>query len=196
MPSFDAAWYDEAMTSEGSRALEPLESSPWQQLYQEAALLVRNTNALVIDLGCGTGRFVEQLYRNGHQAKVIGVDFAPEVLHAARRYTRKRPAEYELCDLTQWQPPAVRPGNTIFTCLEVLEHLEDDLELVRRIPPAHTFIFSVPNFESASHVRWFRGAGDVWARYDRLLELRAWRLLLHGDKATHLVEAIRRKDSW
>lgn len=196
MPLHDAAWYDEAMASEGALAMEVLENSPWLQLYEAAAKLVTNRSAAIVDLGCGTGRFIEQLYRNHHQGHAVGVDFAPAVLDAARRYTRKRPATYELCDLRQWKAPFPLPGNTIFTCLEVLEHIEDDLDLVRRIPPGHTLVFSVPNFESASHVRWFHGAGDVWERYSPLLSMESWQILVHGDKATHVCKAFRRHDSW
>lgn len=195
MPSYDADWYAEAMTSEGARALEPLERSPWLQLYEEATKLIP-VNAEVIDLGCGTGRFIELLFRNKHYGKVTGVDFSEQVLEAARRYTRGRPVEYQLCDLNNWRQPETFAGNTVFVCLEVLEHLEYDLDLIGRIPPEHRLIFSVPNFDSASHVRWFHGVGDVWHRYERLLTFESWRLLRHGEKATHLVEARLKSDSW
>ena len=192
---FDAAWYDEAMATEGARALEPLESSPWLQLYQAAAKLIAN-NREVVDLGCGTGRFIEQLYRYGHYGNVTGVDFAPAVLEEARAYTRGRPAEYQLADLADYKAPFPLPGGIVFTCLEVLEHIHDDLSLVERIPPGRTFVFSVPNFQSQSHVRWFHGVGDVFFRYSHHLEFVSWRLLRHGDKATHLLETVRRSDGW
>jgi trans-aconitate methyltransferase len=191
----EADFYDRAMTEEGSPAMLPLEMSPWLPLYEEACSWISPPHP-VVDLGCGTGRFIECLLNGINYGPVEGVDFSPSALREAARIL---PDDTQLtnADLRTWEPNPNRLGNTTYVVLEVLEHLEDDLGLVRRIPPGHQLVFSVPSYESESHLRKFRNAGDIWARYANLLEFRRWSLILIDDrKAIHVCDTIRRQDAW
>jgi len=67
---------------------------------------------------------------------------------------------------------------------------------VRRLPPGHRFIFTVPNFDSESHIRVFRSVGELWERYDSLLYFRLWRMVGSERQGIHICEARRRGDSW
>jgi trans-aconitate methyltransferase len=197
---YDATWYDTVMVEDGSPALEPLESSPWLETYDRVARMI-DPHEEVVDLGCGTGRFIELLYRREHYARVTGVDWSATALAEARAYATAKhheaPApDWLLCDLDEWRPDPLRSGNTVFVCTEVLEHLEDDLNLVRRIPPGHRFIITVPNFDSESHVRKFVGAGDIWARYASLLHIRSWSMVGSERQGIHVCETRRREDAW
>lgn len=196
----DAKWYDQAMTEPGAPALLPLEESGWLPLYTEAARWPE-PHAEVVDLGCGTGRFGHALWLAEHYARYTGVDFSEGALVEARRYLSKlhgdRERQYVLADLREWEPDADRASNAVYVCLETLEHLEDDIDLVRRIPPGHRLIFSVPNYESESHVRTFRNVGDAWGRYEHLLSFRRWsRIDIDSSKVVHLYDTSRRADSW
>lgn len=199
----DARWYGEVMTEEGSPAMLPLDESPWLPLYLEAARLI-DPHEHVVDLGCGTGRFIQQLYNRGHYAPIVGVDWAAAVLEEAVRYCMPLEEDaplptFLLADLVgEWKPDVDRAGNTVYTCFETLEHLPADLDVVARIPPGHRFIFSVPNYWSASHERWFPNVGDVFRRYEELLAMRRW-IYVPIDwptKMLHLVEGRRRSDTW
>jgi 2-polyprenyl-3-methyl-5-hydroxy-6-metoxy-1,4-benzoquinol methylase len=179
----------------------PLEESPWRELYEVAAAMISSSRP-VVDLGAGTGRFAEQLRRRGH-GSYTGVDFSPAAIDECRRYVplfdvdTDWNAEFEVCDLRDWTADADRASGTVFVCLETLEHLADDRDLVRRIPVGHQFVFSVPNHESEAHLRIFKDVGDAWRRYGDLLEFRAWALI--GDGATnriHVYRTVRRLDSW
>ena len=197
---YDAAWYDDVMVEEGSPAMEPLETSPWLTTYEYVAQMI-DRHEEVVDLGCGTGRFIELLYRNGHYARVTGIDWSVTALAEAQSYAHPKDAETPptdwICqDLDEWRPDPLRAGNTVFTCTEVLEHLEDDLGFVRRLPPGHRFIFTVPNFDSESHIRVFRSVGELWERYDSLLYFRLWRMVGSERQGIHICEARRRGDSW
>jgi trans-aconitate methyltransferase len=197
----EADFYDVAMTEEGSPAMLPLEMSPWLPLYEEACSWIPAPHP-VVDLGCGTGRFIECLLNGINYGAVEGVDFSPSALREAARISTygeygKHDVMWTTADLRNWEPDPNRQGNTTYVALEVLEHLEDDLYLVRRIPPGHQLVFSVPNYESESHVRTFRNAGDIWARYANLLEFRRWSLVSIDDrKSIHVVDSVRRTDSW
>jgi 2-polyprenyl-3-methyl-5-hydroxy-6-metoxy-1,4-benzoquinol methylase len=198
--TYDATWYDEVLVEDGSPAMEPLESSPWLETYTRVAAMI-DPHEEVVDLGCGTGRFVELLYRNDHYARVTGVDWSMTALAEAQAYAKPRhaeaaPPDWKLSDLMEWRADGLRAGNTVFTCMEVLEHLEDDLGFVRRVPPGHRFLITVPNFYSESHVRIFAHVSEVFDRYERLLDFRSWSKVGSDRQGIHVCETIRRADSW
>lgn len=198
--TYGADWYSEVMVEDGSPAMLPLERSPWLTTYERVAAML-DPNEEVVDLGCGTGRFIELLYLNGHYAQVTGVDWSVTALAEAQSYAtsmveKAPPPNWELCDLTEWLPDGLRAGNTVFTCMEVLEHMEDDLALVRHVPPGHRFLITVPNFHSESHVRIFTSPGAVWERYAHLLMFRSWSMVGSERQGIHVCETIRRSDSW
>jgi 2-polyprenyl-3-methyl-5-hydroxy-6-metoxy-1,4-benzoquinol methylase len=195
--TYNAAWYDEVLIEDGSPAMEPLETSPWLETYERVAKMI-DPHEEVVDLGCGTGRFIELLRRNGHYALITGVDWSAAALEEAFGYatTKDFMPSFRREDLREWRPDGLRAGNTVYTCTEVLEHLEDDLGLVRRIPPGHRFLFTVPNFDSESHVRTFARVGDLWERYAGLLMFRSWSMAGSERKGIHVVEAVRRADAW
>jgi SAM-dependent methyltransferase len=195
--SFTAEWYDTAMTEPEAPAMLPLEESPWLPMYEALAAMV-SPHEEVVDLGCGTGRFLELLRRNGHYGRLIGVDWSSSALDEALRYfggTSDEPS-FRLEDLRTWKADLDRAGNTVYVCSEVLEHLQNDIALVREIPPGHRFLFTVPNFDSESHVRTFPGAGDLWGRYGSLLRFISWRMVGEERKGIHGVETVRRSDAW
>jgi len=196
---YDATWYDEVMTEPDAPAMLPLEESPWLSMYEALARWIE-PHEEVVDLGCGTGRFIELLRRNGHYAQLTGVDWSASALEEAFEYFggkgSDRMPSFRLEDLCEWEPDADRAGNTVYVCSEVLEHLEDDLGLVGRIPPGHRFLFTVPNFDSAAHVRIFTRVGDLWERYAGLLTFRSWTMVGSERKGIHVVETSKRTDAW
>lgn len=50
-------------------------------------------------------------------------------------------------------------------CLEVLEHIEKDLQILSNIREGTHIVFSVPNFDAPSHVRWFISPRQIKKRY-------------------------------
>jgi trans-aconitate methyltransferase len=182
------------MTEPDAPSMLPLEESPWLAMYETLAGMIA-PHEEVVDLGCGTGRFLELLRRNGHYSALTGVDWSPAALDEALRYfggNVKEPS-LRLEDLTEWTPDPDRAGDTVYVCSEVLEHLEDDSGLVERIPFGHRFLLSVPNFDSQAHVRYFTDLGDVQDRYNDLLEIRSWHKVDAGGwRCFHVVGAVRR----
>jgi trans-aconitate methyltransferase len=184
-----ASWYDEVLP--GSRALDPLEASSALPVYQAArAMLTRDP---IIDLGCGTGRFAELLHRSGF-SKYRGFDFAPSVVEEARSYCTA--FEFDVADVRGWEHGPDLPDVCCYVLLEVLEHLDDDYDALRRIPPGCPIVFSVPNFWSASHVRRYAQPGDVFARYGTLLDFSAWQSVAFPTpgRRVHVFQAERRAD--
>lgn len=190
-------FYDAAMTGEGEPAMLPYEASPWLPIYQEAARWIPSSGS-VTDLGCGTGRFAGYLISaTSFYGFFCGVDFSPASIAEAERYVgNPERVMFKVEDLRTFQPVQMVP-NEVYTCLEVLEHLDDDLGLIRRIPAGAQFVFSVPSYMSASHVRCFHTLGSVFERFGAFLRIRRWSLIDFGaGNVVHVCDSIRRTDSW
>jgi 2-polyprenyl-3-methyl-5-hydroxy-6-metoxy-1,4-benzoquinol methylase len=187
-----ADWYDVALTEGDAKAMLPLEESPWLKMYQAAASLIPATDQPIIDLGCGTGRFARLLVDEGF-LNVSGMDFAAKAIEEAELYVPE--AVFSVTDLREFTVNDEIEGGTVFTCLEVLEHLEDDLDLISRIPAGLRLIFSVPNYWSESHLRRFITPRDVFDRYGGLLEFDAWQMVpMTTSHAIHVFRSRRRPD--
>lgn len=163
MQAKEAEWYNEVLPD--CWGIVPLDESPALPTYEAAASLLW-TGRPVVDLGCGTGRFAELLHRRGF-TEYVGFDFAEDVVAEAERYCTAPGFEFYVDDLRYMIFHTGRPVN--YVLLEVLEHLDDDLGLLRRLPASASVVFSVPTFESESHVRTFPEVHDAVSRYDDLL---------------------------
>lgn len=53
---------------------------------------------------------------------------------------------------------------------ELLEHVDDDLGVLRQIPRRTLTLFSVPNFDDPAHVRYFSSETAVGRRYRGLFD--------------------------
>jgi trans-aconitate methyltransferase len=158
-------YYDNNVT----RVNLPLEESPWGELYQMAASLLPPPEdcSTVVDLGCGTGRFAKLLCDRGY-TKYWGIDFSEVRIREARRYVPD--FEFSVANVfDEWVQEKLRKFN-LFILLEVLEHVNDDLKLLSTLPSDSRVVFSVPNYDSAGHVRFFRISDDVTRRYEETLD--------------------------
>jgi trans-aconitate methyltransferase len=145
-----AEFYDRRYAEVGESKAER-----YQPLYAAAAALIPDA-ADVMELGCGSGGFAALICDRTYY---WGLDFAPGLIEAARQ--RLPNAVFEVADLRT----AVIPRADVYVALEVLEHLDDDLGLLARLPRGARVVLSVPSFDSASHVRFFAASGSARARY-------------------------------
>jgi 2-polyprenyl-3-methyl-5-hydroxy-6-metoxy-1,4-benzoquinol methylase len=140
--------------------------SPHLMMYKIAeGLLAEVWESHILDLGCGTGQFAHYLWDNGYMT-YLGVDFSETAIGIAHGLS---PQAFEVADVRTYEPKW-EDFNTV-VMLEVLEHLTDDLELIKKIPEGKDVIFSVPNFDDPAHVRHFTSKEEVYARYDNLINI-------------------------
>lgn len=175
-----AEFYDTILADPEALGLIPLEQSPWLPLYRAAAALIPAHMSLA-DLGCGTGRFAKLLNRPDY----IGIDFSVAAINEATRYADGF-GTFIVGDLRD----IPLPDAGTFVLLEVLEHLEEDIALLRRIPVGALVVLSVPSYESEAHLRQFEAPGSALDRYEDVLELCQWqriRLRLRHDRYWHLI---------
>jgi len=116
---------------------------------------------VIIDLGCGPGQFADMLYDYFEKdVKYTGVDFSGVAVKLARELV---PYTFRCFDIFDYMRRNEEYNKILL--LEVLEHIEEDVRLVEMIRPGTEIILSVPNYNSAGHVRVFEGVEQVSERY-------------------------------
>ena len=101
----------------------------------------------------------------GKVRSYVGLDFAPRLISEARRYEPR--GDFRVADLRT--DPI--PDAEVYVANEVLEHLDNDLGLLRRLPKGSTVVLSVPSFDSRSHVRHFPKPSSARNRYGAALHI-------------------------
>ena len=159
-----AMWYDKVYATSKAYTEDPINTG-WYSLWKRICSLV-NKDDHVLDLGCGPGHLGEML--QGRCAAYTGVDFSSEALAMAR--TRVPWGVFYENDLRGVQS-ILYARASIVVLSEVLEHIKDDREILKSIPSGTKIIVTVPNFDCASHVRYFETSDNVIRRYQGLINI-------------------------
>ena len=112
-------------------------------------------------MGCGPGQFAELLRYQGI-TRYVGFDYS----HAAIAIARKRLPEVDFrVDDARISKLYSSVPHDIVICTEVLEHIEEDLQVLSAFRPGVRVIATVPSYDSHSHVRFFKNTDEVLTRY-------------------------------
>jgi SAM-dependent methyltransferase len=156
----------------GFRMTEKYQTSGDDSVYRPVWELVLTALSahqakIVLDLGCGPGQFAEFILARS-TVKYFGYDFSPEAVQRARNRTLER-ATFDTADLTMRPLPFPEIYDTV-VATEFLEHVTEDLAIIRALHPGTRLIASVPNFDSFGHVRFFGAEEAVRARYRHVVD--------------------------
>jgi len=121
----------------------------------------------IIDLGCGVGYFAKILYGLGY-LDYIGLDFSEDILNLAKKHMPHY--SYIKANLYSKKARIIISNNSLFTMIETLEHISEDVDVIKSMPKQSTIIGSVPSSQSAGHVRVFSGPSAVVARYEKIID--------------------------
>jgi 2-polyprenyl-3-methyl-5-hydroxy-6-metoxy-1,4-benzoquinol methylase len=114
-----------------------------------------------IELGCGTGQFT-QMFNDNLNLPYIGIDFSDEAISQAQL---RNPSMKFVCD--DIRSIDMSQYDTIIA-FEVLEHIEDDLNILESLKSKQKIVFSVPNYMSRLHYRCFKSKDEINTRYKLL----------------------------
>ena len=141
----------------------PYRTSAYYPMFNAAAkMLLAARPKSVLEVGCGTGQMA-QLLMDRSEIDYQGFDFSPLAVEKAQRRTGA-PQRFSVADATVAQTYEGRRYDAI-VCTEVLEHIEQDLETISHWKSGAFCVCSVPNYDSDTHVRYFRSEEEVRARY-------------------------------
>lgn len=116
----------------------------------------------VLEIGCGPGQLAEFLVDQGVR-RYVGFDFSRVAIDMAR--AKNLPgARFEVDD-ARTSSLYEEAAGAYLVCTEVLEHVEEDVTILDRIPPGTPCVCTVPSFPYESHVRHFETADAVRRRY-------------------------------
>lgn len=118
----------------------------------------------VLDVGCGPGQFAEYLLRKIPHVYYQGIDYSQTAIEAAR--LRCTTAQFYVNDLMHDDILKEFEAD-VYVVLEVLEHIEHDLDLLSRLKKNKKIIMSVPNFDAIGHVRFFSSQNEIYERYSK-----------------------------
>lgn len=129
-------------------------------------MLDRNTK--ILEIACGVGQFANMLFDAGF-TNYQGFDFAAEGIKIAKERNPLHQEKFFVADA--FEAPEVAEQHDLVICFEMLEHINKDLELLRRIPSGTKVLLSVPNFDDPYHVRYFTSEKEVYERYKEVINI-------------------------
>lgn len=168
-----ATFYDE-MYASSEEYRKPFWQSRYYFLWTVIVDRLRQAHAKqLLEIGCGSGQFAELLYRD-FPIGYTGLDLSQEGIAQAQS---KGLGEFQFEAGDALQSPLLNGNYDSVVCMEVLEHIERDRELLQRIQPGVRCLCTVPNFPYRSHVRHFENEQQVHERYGELFnDISVWGL--------------------
>ena len=161
----------------------------YRPLYQEVVNLLPEGQARIIDLGCGVGYFARFLLEKGYKY-YVGIDFSEHMIELAKKQAPD--FEYMLLDLYDSRLKRLIAKHRIFTILETLEHISNDLKVLKNLPSGATIIGSVPSSKAEGHVRIFKGPWDVSRRYSSMIKFDFFKpLIINKRKPKNIITVFR-----
>ena len=163
--------YDSLYTDGGFEGVYnlPYRHSTYYPLFKQVLRQVLQSNAQsILEVGCGSGAFAHMVMEKTN-LKYQGFDFSSVAVTKAVARTGRDGVFYE-GDATTRAPYEGRQYDCV-VCTEVLEHIEKDIDAISQWPSGTFCVCSVPNFDADSHVRFFRTADEVRARYRSAIDI-------------------------
>jgi len=157
-----ADWYNQAFKQVAEYSLHYTESSYYFLWTVLTDRILRSRAGSILDLGCGPGQFASLLHDKGVR-NYRGADFSSMSIDMAR--SRCPYFDFVVVDLAE-SDLLERFSYDCVVALEFLEHVEFDLDIIRRIRNGTKFFGTVPNFPYDSHVRHFANEIEVRTRYE------------------------------
>jgi len=125
----------------------------------------------ILDIGCGTGQFAQFLFEH-KELDYTGVDFSGKATEIARKRNYLQPEETTppmfIC-ANAFSDMVWREEYDAYIIMETLEHIEKDLLLLSKVPQGKFVILTVPTFDDAGHVRYFKTKEEALNRYGKFL---------------------------
>lgn len=166
---FKAEWYDERYKVGGHKKeyfKEP-EKCIYYPLWKEVIRLLKKKDR-ILEIGCGAGQLAKMLIYSQFNY-LRGFDFSEEAIFLSlSNLPFNHRDKIQVGDVYDKEMYDVDYDTVI--CCEVFEHLNGDREVLMNIKKDTKIIFTVPNFDSKSHMRYFNDASEIRDRFKDLVK--------------------------
>ena len=125
-----------------------------QKEMREMAIDWVDPLANIIELGCSSGNFAMELQKRGIR-NYIGIDILKNKIKEAK--SKIPDMAFMCCDIIE--NLYMLKGATQFISFQCLEHIKQDLDVLKSLNERTKVILSVPNSPYKGHVRWFELEG-------------------------------------
>lgn len=158
----------------------------WEKAFSFIVEMERELK--ILEIGCGPGQFAQLLFERG-VTEYQGFDFSDKAIEMAKRTNKMYHEKFHVGDAFETKMFDNYSYNLVII-FEVLEHIEEDIAVLEKIKEDTTILFSVPNFDSPGHVRWFNSIFDIYERYKFVLDIQSINIhKLAGENKIYLVKA-------
>ena len=166
-PVKPAAYYDQLFDNKIEFHVHYKRSYYYVHWTQVIVFLGKIDSPRILEIGCGTGQLAEYLKDENLAQGYCGFDFSAGAVERARRRVDLNFIHGDALDKNMY-----RGNYNTVICLEVLEHIQEDVEVLSFIAEGTHIIFSVPNFDDPSHVRWFTSERQIKRRFFRFVDIK------------------------
>jgi 2-polyprenyl-3-methyl-5-hydroxy-6-metoxy-1,4-benzoquinol methylase len=129
-----------------------------------------------VDIGCGLGYF-DALYLSKHTSSFICADISKVAIERAKHHFPEFADKFIVLDAKNINSVKFKYNTVVMT--EVLEHIENDIELISKLKKGTKVIFSVPFVEivvAKTHLRKY-SKEVVLERYSELLKIKKIKII-------------------
>lgn len=180
----DSSYYNSVFSTSKKYKLNPQELTVYYVLWNFARdYIIKNNIKLVIDIGCGPGHLAQVL--QDLDIKYIGIDFSSVAIEQAKERVSKNNFTFINADAIGFNYNELigdyNINDILVTSFEFLEHVNKDLEVIKSILPNIKCCFSVPNYNSKGHVRFFKNSKALNKRYSTVMKIDNIIEKKHGD---------------
>jgi len=151
----------------GAGYLKPGYFEKFGYIYAEMVDFLPDEFEKIIDLGCGPGFFAKVLIEKHPYADYMGIDFSFNMISHSKKLMPE--LNFIVGNLKDIEIHRLYKPEYVYVCMETLEHVEADIEIIKSIPKSALLLFSVPNYNSKAHVRYFNNEDEIIKRYSELL---------------------------
>lgn len=169
---FSSQYYDEGYSSGGAGQVyhkhysQSFYYSCWQQAMRY--LYLQDRDISILEVGCGAGQFANMLFDNGFH-NYQGLDYAKEGIKLCKSNNPQYADRFFVADA--FQTPILEEKHDLVIMFEILEHIQEDIRLLSRLPHNTKVLLSVPNFMDPLHVRCFTSEESVQQHYGAVIEI-------------------------
>ncbi len=156
-----AEWYDKAFENIAAYNCPYYQSHYYFLWCVLVDRLSRNEAKSILDIGCGPGQVAQFLKEKGLKS-YFGLDLSPVAIKKAQRLC----PDFEFRAENALESTIYSEFNydTVIS-LEFLEHVENEISVIKKLKPGTRFLGTVPDFPYPSHVRHFSSVAEVKERY-------------------------------